>query len=80
MKKIFALLICLMMLLPAALAAEVEESPALSLEEMEMYYATLLEQLKTEGCQITANEQGVFTAQSSAGDIFLSQQTLSDEL
>lgn len=79
MKKIFALLICLMMLLPAALAAEVEESPALSLEEMEMYYATLLEQLKTEGCQITANEQGTFTAQSSAGDIFLSQQTLSDE-
>lgn len=79
MKKLLALLICCLMLLPAALAVEVDESPALSLEEIEMFYSSLLEQVKTEGCQIVENGQDTYLAQTSLGDIFLSSQTLSDE-
>lgn len=77
MKKLIAMLLCLMMMLPAAFA-EVDESPALSLEEMETYLGTLLQQVKDEGCQIT-EENGVYTAAATFGDVVLSNNVLSDE-
>ena len=41
MKKLFVLLLCCLMILPIALADEMEETPAISMEEMEMYKETL---------------------------------------
>lgn len=80
MKKLIALLLCCVLCLPYALATEVEmeETPALSLEEMDLFMASLLDAAKAEGCQIT-EENGGFTARTNAGDLTLSNQVINEE-
>ncbi len=81
MKKIIVLLLLCALLVPGALAAQVEteENPALSLEEMEIYYDKLMSTLKMENCAIQQDEQGRYVAQSTLGDVFLSQPALTEE-
>lgn len=79
MKKFFALLLCCMMLLPAALAAETEAAPVLTLEEIEMYHASMLEALKNQECQIIAGKDGTYTAISSLGEATLTTAEITDE-
>lgn len=78
MKKLLAFLLCCMMILPAALA-ETDANPPLTFEEIEMYKATLLDELKTNGCEITANEKGNYLALSGLGDITISTDAIKDD-
>lgn len=77
MKKLIALMLCMMMLVPAAMA-EVDESPALSLEEIETYLSSVMDQVKKEGCLIT-EDNGVYSATSALGDMTISSDVLDDE-
>lgn len=80
MKKLIALLLCCMMLVPAALATqEVEENPPLSLAEIERFTDSLLSQAKNENCEIATDDLGRAVAIATCGDITLSNNALSEE-
>lgn len=78
MKKIFALLLCCMMLLPAALAAETESAPVLTLEEIELYQQSLLHRLQETEYDLTENQDGTYTAMAPLGDVMLSSAQMEE--
>lgn len=76
MKKLLVLLLCCLMLLPAALADEMEEIPALSAEEIEIYKSSLLEKALLGTAEVQADENGLYTAITGVGDLTIAADTL----
>lgn len=79
MKKLFVLLLCCLMVLPNALATETEEIPAISLEEIELYNATLIEKALAGNWDIQQGEDGLYTAITDAGDLTIPTDTLTQD-
>ena len=75
MKKLFVLLLCCLMILPIALADEMEETPAISMEEMEMYKETLWAQAQGGNITLEKDQEGQTVAITSVGDLTLSGDT-----
>lgn len=75
MKKLFVLLLCCLMILPIALADEMEETPAISMEEMEMYKETLWAQAQGGNITLEKDQDGQTVAITSVGDLTLSGDT-----
>lgn len=69
MKKLIALLLCCLMLAPAGLATEMEESPAISMEEMDMFKDALWDKAMEGPVTLEPAENGRSTVMTSVGDL-----------
>lgn len=76
MKKLIVLLLCLTLLAPAALAADVEESAPLSYEELQLYLATLpaIALQSPVSCQM--GDDGRVTANTDCGRLTIREEAL----
>lgn len=79
MKKLFVLLLCCLMMLPVTLAEEMEETPAISMEEIDLYKASLLEKAMEADYEIQQNEDGTYAAITQAGDFTILSDTLTTD-
>lgn len=79
MKKLIALLLCLFLLLPSALAAEVEESAPLSYEELQIYLAKLPGIALQNAVSIGKDENGHAVADTDCGRLTLAGDALTAE-
>lgn len=75
MKKLFVLLLCCLMILPVALADEMEETPAISMEELEMYKETLWAQAMSKDITLEKDQNGQTIAITSVGDLTIAGDT-----
>ena len=78
MKKLISLLLCLMLLVPAALAADREESAPLSYEELKIYLATLPAIALQNPVTHQENEDGTVTASTDVGRLTIDTATLKE--
>lgn len=69
MKKLFALLLCCLMVMPLALADEMEETPVLSMEELEMYKENLWAQAMAGEIILEKDQNGQNVAITAVGDL-----------
>lgn len=76
MKKLLVLLLCCLLMIPAALAEEMEEIPAISLEEIEIYKTSLLEEALKGEYEIQQGEDGLYTVLTAVGDFTIAADTL----